>query len=178
MAKTRTLDDLIKRLSGFEQDLQKQAPSFILKAGRSFLEQKKEQILSFGVGRYSKKKYHPSSLKKKVISGAGLSFLETKIQKKEKTNWSELRQAEGLQASFVDLWYTGQMWNSTVAQKKNQISFTYFVTIGARNKKAQEKLFANFKRYGDFLRPNEQQAESLRQNLKTSITNLLIRKIK
>lgn len=177
MAK-RTLALLISRLDNLEKDLQQKAPSIILGAGRSFLVAKKLQIANSGVGRYSSKKYHPSALKGRELSSAGKTFIENKISRKEKTNWSELRRAEGLQVSFVDLYYSGQMMNSTIAQKANQASFTYFITIGARNKKAQEKLNYNYERYGNFLKPTQAQFEEMKKDVNRRVLNIIIQKLK
>lgn len=174
----RTLDDLIKRLTSFEENLKSKAPSIIMKAGKEFLEQKKEQIMASGVGRYSKKKYSPGSLKSKALTGAGLSFLEGKIAQKEKTNWAELRQAEGLQIAHVDLWYSGQMWSSTVATKANQSTNVFWVSIGGRNRLSRNKLLANYKRYGDYLRPNEKQMQTLRNSITTNVSTLLMKRIR
>lgn len=169
----RTLDDLIRNLTNFENNLKVKAPTFIMFAGKIYLEKKKEKIYNSGVGRYSSKKYHASSLKGKQLTQAGLSFLETKIQNKEKTNWAGLRNAEGLQTSFVDLWYSGTMWKNTDAVKGNQTVYRYFVTIGAKDKEQKRKLLANYERYGNFLAPSKEEITEIKNNLAHSIFELL-----
>lgn len=174
MAKKRTLEELIRRLGLFQDDMKRNQSKVLLGSGRNFLEEKKKQILSNGVGKYSKRKYYAGSLKGKELSGAGLSFLESKIKKKEKTNWAGLRQAEGLQTSFVDLYYSGQMWNSLKLVKQSQVSYT----IQASNKLAQQKLNMNKKRYGDFLKPTPEQKKNLGVSIKTQYSNLLNKRIR
>lgn len=169
----RTLDDLIRNLTNFENNLKIKAPTFIMFAGKIYLEKKKEKIYNSGVGRYSSKKYHAGSLKGKELTQAGLSFLETKIKNKQKTNWAGLRNAEGLQTSFVDLWYSGAMWKNVDAVKGNQSIYRYSVIIGAKDKEQKRKLIDNFDRYGNFLDPTKKELTEVKDNLAHSIFELL-----
>lgn len=174
----RTLETLISRLSDLEKDLQSKAPSILMSSGKAFLEAKKRQILSSGVGRYSSKKFYPSALKGKELTSSGRSFIEEKIKSKTKINWASLRKAEGLQTSYVDLYYSGHMWNSTIAKKANSSTYVFYITIGAKNKLAQKKLNYNFERYGDFLSPNKSQLDVIKKELKNNVSNLIIRRLK
>lgn len=174
----RTLEDFIRKLGEFEQDLQRLLPQYIAKAGRAYLVARKEEIMKRGVGSYSRKKYNASWLKGKELTSAGLSFLEAKMDKKEKTNWAGLRQAEGLQISYVDLYYSGHMWNSTIVSKKQVSALTYYVVIAGRSKKAQAKLDANRERYGDFLKPTEEDMMKMFNDLGKNVSSLLKRKLR
>lgn len=177
MAKKTTIQ-LIDRLTRLEEALKARAPSIVTNAGKAFLIEKKEEIATRGVGRYSKTTYSASFLKGKELSSSGKSFLDNKIKNKELTNWAGLRSAEGLQVSFVDLWYSGKMINSTTAQKGNNTTYKYFVVIGGRNKDSKRKLFANYERYGDFLRPNDEQHKNFQDSVKTAVLGLITKTLK
>lgn len=156
-----TVLDAIRRLEQFEKELINAMPTISVQVTSKFLVAKIQQIRKVGIGQYSTKTYSASFLKGKELNAAGKSFIENKRKAKQKTNWKEFRMAQGLQGSFVDVSYSGQMLNSTGIQKNNRVSYIYYSTIGGRNAEAKMKLEANRKRYGDFLRPTPEQEKAI-----------------
>jgi hypothetical protein len=68
------------------------------------------------------------------------------------TNWGEFRQAQGLQAKFVDLSYSNKMWANMAPVKTETDGEIIKALLGATNREAQNKMNWNFERYGDFIR--------------------------
>jgi hypothetical protein len=68
-----------------------------------------------------------------------------------KTNWAEFRQAQGLQAQFVDLSYSNKMWANMQPVRTEETPTGVVCFLGATNKEAQEKMNYNRDRYGDFI---------------------------
>lgn len=68
------------------------------------------------------------------------------------TNWGEFRQAQGLQAKFVDLSYSNKMWANMAPVRVEQNGEIVRAILGATNREAQNKMTWNFERYGDFIR--------------------------
>jgi len=151
------VQDAINRIEQFKQELINTMPAISTEVAGLFVIAKIQQIRKIGIGQYSSKTYSPSFLKGKELNGAGRSFLDQKIKAKQKTNWKEFRASQGLQSSFVDVYYSGQMLNSTGIERNNSVSFRYYSIIGARNDEARKKMFLNMKRYGRFLTPTKDQ---------------------
>lgn len=153
--------DAINRIDQFVQELTNTMPAISTEVAGVFVVAKLQQIKKSGVGQYSSKVYSPNFLKGKELSSSGRSFLDQKIKAKQNTNWKEFRGAQGLQNSFVDLYYSGQMLNTTGIERNNTVSFRYYSIIGARNDEAKKKMFMNMKRYGRFLTPTIEQEKQI-----------------
>lgn len=156
-----TTVDAINRLKTFSKQLEREMPSISKDVGALFLRLKIQEIKQKGIGNYSPTLYAASWLKGKELNGLGKTFIRNKIKNKERTNWAELRKAQGLQIKFVDVYYSGQMLNSTGIISSKTASFTYYVIIGGRNDEAKKKLYANQQRYGNFLKPNPEQEKAM-----------------
>lgn len=151
------VQDAIRRIDQFTEELITNMPAISTDVAGLFLVAKIEQIRKIGIGTYSSNVYGASFLKGKQLSSAGESFLEGKIKRKEKTNWSQLRQAESLQVAFVDVTYSGQMLGSTGIELSQNSGRIFYSIIGGRNDEAKKKLYYNYFRYGRFLHPNSDQ---------------------
>lgn len=153
--------DAIKRMDIFIQEVKNSMPAISTEVTGLFITAKIEQIRKKGIGQYSKKKYSASFLKGKELNSAGRSFVDSKIRAKQKTNWSEFKQAQGLQGSYVDAYYSGQTLNSTGIERANSSAFIYYSVVGARNDEARKKLYALYVRYGRFLDPTAKQRSDI-----------------
>lgn len=151
------VQDAINRLDQFVKDLQNGMPAISTEVAGLFLQVKLTQIKTSGIGTYNGNKYPAFLLKGKELNSSGASFIDAKIKAKENTNWKELRAAQGLQVGFVDVYYSGQMLNSTGIERNNTVSYRYYAIIGGRNDEARKKLAANKLRYGSFLYPTSDQ---------------------
>lgn len=155
------VQDAINRIEQFKQELVTAMPAISTEVAGLFLSAKIQQIRKTGVGNYSTALYSAHRLKGKELNSAGKTFLDEKIKKREKTNWAQLRKAQGLQTSFVDVYYSGQMLDSTGIERANSASFRYYSIIGGRNDESKKKLAYNRIRYGRFLHPNPEQGKMI-----------------
>jgi hypothetical protein len=91
------------------------------------------------------------------------------------TNWGEFRQAQGLQAKFVDLSYSNMMWANMAPVKVVQEGEIIKALLGATNREAQNKMTWNFERYGDFIRRtlNEDDGKILGEYVINEISDVL-----
>lgn len=153
------VSDAINRIELFKQELINAMPAISTQVAGRFLNAKLLQIRKVGIGTYSNNTYSAHFLKGKELNSAGRTFIDGKIKKKEKTNWKQLRQAQGLPVSFVNVYYSGQMLNSTGIERNNSASFRFYSIIGGRNAEAKRKLYLNRLRYGRFLHPTPEQAK-------------------
>lgn len=167
-----TIADAVRRIENFQNELIASMPAIALEAGGVFLAAKIEQIRKMGVGLYNSNVYSAHFLKGKELNASGKSFIATKLKNKERTNWAEFRKAQGLQSNFVDLYYSGQMLNSTGIINVSTVTNTFFVTLGGRNAEAKAKLEKNRERYGDFLKPNAKQSTLMNKRALKLITDI------
>jgi hypothetical protein len=114
----------------------------------------------FGVV-YSKNPVPAWFFKGKELNQRGVVFLNTgKVKGKktgkpkplEETTWGEFRQAQGLQAAFVDLSYSNKMWANMGATTTEESDGVVSSLLGGTNREAQNKMNWNRERYGDFIR--------------------------
>ena len=91
-------------------------------------------------------------LEGKQLNNSGKNFLDN-INESDYpfTNWGELRKAQGLQNSHVDLTYSGKMWAGMFPQDVEVTGVRYIAPLGNNNKEGQNKMNWNFDRYGDFV---------------------------
>jgi hypothetical protein len=91
------------------------------------------------------------------------------------TTWGEFRQAQGLQAAFVDLSYSNKMWANMGPVRIEDREGNVVALLGATNREAQDKMNWNRDRYGDFIRKtlNEEDGKILAETTITEIVNVL-----
>jgi hypothetical protein len=66
------------------------------------------KIIDKGFGeKYSEAGAPAFFLLEKTLNNKGKAFLKKKIKNKELATWRELREAQGLQGDYVDLYYSG-----------------------------------------------------------------------
>lgn len=158
------VQDAINRIDQFKQDLINSMPAISTQVAGVYLIVKISQIRTVGIGSYSPKLYSAHRLRGKELNSTGRTFIENKIKKGEKSNWSQLRSAQGLQIKYVDVYYSGQMLNSTGIERNNSSSMIFYSIIGGRNDEARKKLYYNRMRYGRFLHPSPEQARVIAKN--------------
>ena len=151
--------DAINRIDQFTKELTSGMQSLTNDVAGVFLQAKLTQIKTSGIGQYSSKRYPAYFLKGKELNSSGGSFIDAKIKANQRINWADLRQAQGLQVGFVDVYYSGQMLNSTGIDRNNSASYRYYAIIGGRNDEARKKLYQNSVRYGSFLYPTPDQSQ-------------------
>lgn len=130
----------------------------------------------------------------KALNGAGRAFIDKKIKEGEDArkvkkdgfkgykpfgasnagmiNWKQLRKAQGLQVSNVDLTYSGRMFQSTGITGTKNRGTSYVTMIAGMDRETRNKLQFNFKRYGEFLKPSDRALDFARIGAKNRIENL------
>lgn len=66
-------------------------------------------------------------------------------------NWKQFREAQGLQAGFVDLSYSNKMWAGMGPLSLVVKGDVFIVPLGATNRQAAKEMDYNFDRFGDFV---------------------------
>ena len=178
MAKKKlTVEDAIRRVQQFQKELLAQMPAISKEVTGLFISLKLSAIKKRGIGNYSSRKYAASYLKGKELTGSGRAFIAAKIKAKQKTNWAELRGAQGLKTRFVDFYYSGQTLNSIGIIKTSTSGNKFIVNFGARNPQAAQKLSQGIRKYGNFMQPDEQQAKVMRERAEFLISKIYKRVI-
>lgn len=131
----------------------------------------------------------------RILNGAGRAFINKKIKEAEDArkvkkangykgfqafgsskaglvNWKQIRKAQGLQVSNVDLTYSGRMFQSTGITGSKTKGTNYITLIAGMDKETRDKLKHNFKRYGPFLAPSEKALDFARIGAKNRIETL------
>src|SRR5699024_3968291 len=106
-----------------------------------------------GFGEYYREVKVPAwFLTGKELNQDGAAFINKKKEKKELTNWKELREAQGLQTGHVDLTYSEEMWRGMFGAPAVREGDRHISYLGHNNKEGQNKMNWNRDRYGDFIR--------------------------
>lgn len=147
-----SLRDLINKFEGARDNLDLallDTATSVSLAGKQY----SERIISdegFGAF-YSDTKYPAFLMYGEELTLGGLAYLENKADKKELTNWKGLRDAQGLQTSFVDLHYSNKMFESMLPRDSFQDGTKYLAPLASSNTEGQNKMNWNRDRYGDFI---------------------------
>lgn len=100
---------------------------------------------------YSSETFPAYLLKGKEKSGAGLKRIEEAIDNEEEMNWADLRRAEGLPTSHVNLSYTNKMWAGMSPREPYWSNNIIYAPLGGNNEEVIDKMNWNKARYGDFI---------------------------
>ena len=158
------MDDLIQRLKDFRDNLPTiigEAATLVSGSAKAIAERR---IKESGFNEsYSDAKYPAWFLIGEELNQAGLSFLKTKKENDEPTNWAELRESQGLQSAHVDLSYSNEMWSGMQPQEPYELNGAIVAPLAHTNTAGQRKMNYNFERYGDFIGKvlNEEDMEML-----------------
>ncbi len=146
------LNDLINKFKNLKDSLDsamKDTATSISLAGKAYAER---IILDEGFGAYySATKFPAFKMFGKELNSSGLNFLKSKAEKKEYTNWKELRDSQGLQTGHVDLHYSNEMFRSMLPTEPKQEGTKYIAPLASNTKEGQHKMNVNRDRYGDFI---------------------------
>lgn len=101
------------------------------------------------------------------------AFVRRKVKQKDMTNWAEIRNAHGNQSAFVDLTFTGRMWQNTGIVDTVRVGNNFITIIGGLDREVKDKLQWNAKRYGTFFIANEEEQKLLAEILENRLTTLI-----
>lgn len=92
--------------------------------------------------------------------------------------YKELRQLNGLQISHVDLTFTGRMLQNIRVLRDEQKGFKFLAFIGASNEENKKKMEGLNKRYGNFLKIDNQVQVTLNKKAIKQFTDIVISTLK
>lgn len=165
-----TIAELKEKLQNVKANL----PQYLLEAATSVsltgkaLAERTIKDKGFGE-QYSQQEIPVWFMEGKELNAAGKTYIESKKPKKGKVkqkklediterdlvdgmgNWGEFRKAQGLQAGFVDLSYSNEMWSGMFPREAFQKGTQYLAPLAHNNKEGQNKMNWNRDRYGDFI---------------------------
>lgn len=75
--------------------------------------------------------------------------------------YKQLRSIQGDESGFVNLTYTGRMFQNTKIVRYVRTGYKFSVEVGATQKEEQKKLFYNTLHYGNFLKPQQDELEAV-----------------
>ena len=179
----RTIDDLLRLFNRLERDLVSELPKISDEMALNFNALAQNELRTKGIKgkQYSNKLVPAYFLRGKELNAAGKAYLDEANLDDDLVNWKELRAAQGLQVSYIDLTYSGRMLQGTQIvgrQKGNQYSF--YSIIGGFDRETINKLRWNHDRFGDFLNPNESDKKKVKDipqiRIKSVIDRVLFNK--
>jgi hypothetical protein len=147
-----------ERLKALRQAIEAKAPDMLQTMALTSKSLVQERIQREGIGDYSTKLVPSWFMYGRERNQRGAKYLEdiNKLPSSERlTNWGNFRRAQGLQADYVDLNYTGRMWGGLILQQITKSGTKYIARLGGSDNEVDEKLYYNTARYGEFLTPNE-----------------------
>ena len=151
-------EDFVRAIRQTIEDLKANAPDIVEEMAISGKSLVQERIQREGFGRRYSEKYVPAFfLYGKALNAQGRAYLEEQDDKNDLTNWKELRAAQGLQTDFVDLTYSGRMFNSLTVIRNEQAQASFAAFVGSSDQEGEKKLLYNANRYGDFLALNAEE---------------------
>lgn len=146
------LNALLNKLKAFRDKLPEVLPQVatsVSMAGKALAER---TIKDKGFGKaYSNVTYPAHWLYGKHLNAQGLRYIEEQILDERGANWKGFRDAQGLQTQYVDLTYSGKMWNGMFPQDVQVNLFKYIAPLGNNTVEGQKKMNWNRERYGDFI---------------------------
>lgn len=120
---------------------------------------------------------HSEKRMRKILKGKGEKLrANNAIDKMEDgISYKEWREANGLQTAFVDLTFSGRMFQNLGIIGTVKTGDSYVTIIGGFDKEVKDKLKWNAERFGDFMATNDQENEELTTIYKNRIVSILKR---
>ena len=174
-----TAEDFVRAIRLTIEDLKANGPDIVevmAITGKSLVQ---ERIQREGFGKTYSTKYVPAFfLYGKELNARGRKFLEEENDDKDDlTNWKELRAAQGLQTAFVDLTYSGRMWNSLTVIRNAQAEASFFAYIGSTDAEGEKKLLYNANYFGDFLKLNDAERIEVEEVAKDKLESIIKKRL-
>lgn len=164
-------------IANMRRALEAEAPNIALRMAQTGLTLKKEESIQNGItvdgsfAEYSGKPVYKSSFKSKALNAAGSAYASSG----GKGTYGEFRGAQGRKSDHVNLFYTGEMWSSLRIISQTQNGHRYSVLTGSTNADAAEKLLANLRKYGNFLKLTNDQEKRLLADADADVQDIVNR---
>lgn len=171
-------EDFVRAIRQTIEDLKANAPDIVEEmaiAGKSLVQ---ERIQREGFGKKYSTKYVPAFfLYGNAFNAAGRAFLAEQDDKNDLVNHAELRAAQGLQTAFVDLTYTGRMWNSLTVIRNEQAEASFRAFVGSSDAEGEKKLLYNANYFGDFLALNASERAEVDEIAKDRLESIVRKRL-
>lgn len=154
MAKGLPLEEFTARLIAMKDEAVNQLADIAAEMALNAKALAQLNIEKKGIGfRYSENGVPPFFMFNKVLNARGLLFLKAKQKAKQLVTWGDLREAQGLQAVFVDLAYSNDMWRGigVIGYRQAPSGKTVVAILGGTRQTVQNKMNWNQLRYGNFI---------------------------
>jgi hypothetical protein len=136
-----------------------------------------ERLQRIGVegASYSTNRLPAYYLKDKELNASGLAYFQKHTKDRDGVTWGEFRQAQGLQASHVDLTFSGRMLGGWVVLQRTAEGQARFVArTGGSDASIDAKLYYQVERYGpDTFNPTEAEQKEIDEIAEDDMTDLL-----
>lgn len=110
---------------------------------------------------------------REAISDIGIRKNKRIDEQEDGITYEEWRIANGLQVAHVDLTFSGRMFQNLGIIGTKKVGEYYVTVIGGTNPEVILKLEWNKKRFGDFLKPTQEEAEKLKAQFHNRMNNYL-----
>ncbi len=170
-----SLTELGNKLQRAGEAIRADAPRLIRQQAQTGLSLLEERSIQEGIEvngskqQYSNKPVYRSGFAAAARNGAGRAWTSDKSNKKG--TWGEFREAQGLDSSAVNLFYTGRMWTSIHVTDGPQEGNTVSAYVAPSDRESALKLIGNLKRYGPFMDLREGEVQQLQADLRDDITD-------
>ncbi len=174
-----TLDDLIAKLKRIRDELPEEAEKIAIKMAQDHIGVVVPRIKTEGIpGESYSDKGVPAYLVEKnpYASQSATGFarmIKQKKKSKETVSWKDVREANGRQTNFVDFSFSMTTLNSLNVVATENSGFVARAYIGSDTSEGQFRLGMGYKMYGDFLAPNEQEKDMLKNTAGTMVKNFI-----
>jgi hypothetical protein len=167
--------EISRQWANIATELREQGPAIALRMAQTGLTLVKERSINEGISvdgqkaEYTTKEGYKSGLKSKALNASGRSYAGSG----GKGNWQGLRAAQGMKTDAVNLSYTNRMWTAIRPVQQVQVGNRYLVFIGCSDAGAFATLMGNIKRYGNFMKLTDGEAQLVRQDAADDVGDII-----
>lgn len=176
-----TIDEAIARIdriiSSFDNDMLRIIEEVSINAQTLII----HRIQTSGIGEeYSNKKGVPAYLylldEERLDTEKTKAFVKKRAKSKDPeerfVNWSDIREAHGNQVEFVDLTFTGRMFQNVGVIITEKRGNQYVTTIAGFDEETRKKMQWNAKRYGNFFSSSKNEVTMLENLMQKRVVEL------
>lgn len=173
------IEAYIAKLKRDREILANAVPSMCEEIAESSLTLLKDRSINEGIAidgvesnkaEYSTRPTRTEKFRGKELNRSGTNYIESNML----GTWHGFRKAQGLNSEKVNLSYTNQMWENIRILKSQKTAEGKAQTIvGSYDAETNKKMSSNEFRFGDFLRPTDEEIELAQEVLQEKIIKLL-----
>jgi len=171
------LSELISKLTALRDNLPSEMEGISVAVAQTHMATVVPRIKAEGIPRqqYSEKGVPAYLVEKNTYARQNAGF-ERMIKRKKKSgelvSWKDVREANGRQTNFVDFSFSMTTLNSLNVVSLENSGFVARAIIASTDADGQFRLEMGYKRYGDFLAPNDEDKEVIKISATAMVGNL------